>query len=367
MWNKVKNINMKAAMRAFAVLWMLVLITVMTITNIGIDETFNWHKWVANAMILFGITVFGLLIGESTGNDFQKERKDGVFQRNVKAYDVIRQIVEDIVIYFPLFYDWYIPQRIEKKNIEFLVTGGMHYQKAEAIVKYCSMDDFAELKSHAIEKEDAHGKKIHIKALLPKEVEPVKIVLNGDVEFKRSGAAYYLQALAESNQADIMEVGEFIKIDRKRTRIINRAVRITSGAIISLAIGILTVNEFMKGNDSQAWVNLVSRITNLFTALFSGYLSGVSDVRKQADAIENKTDVLKMFKSAYDKHLFQVYDEEEQARREYEKYKQEQEEAKKNVIEPEIVQEEKLEKPQDDFLLLKDSEPEEVTVPDVIE
>lgn len=331
MWDKVRKTNMKSAMRFFAILWMIALITVMTVTNIAIDGTFNWIRWISNTMILFGITVFGLFIGESSGSDFQKERPNGAFQKNIKAYDLIREAVDSIVIYFPLFYDWYVPQRIEKKYIEFLTMGGMRYQKAEAIVKYCSMEDFYDLQNHAIEKDTKAGK-VYIKQLLEKEVEPVKMVFNGDVKFKQSGAAYYLQATADSNQADIMEVGEYIKEKRAKNKRTNRIVRITSGIIISLALGILTVNEVMKGNDAQAWTNLVTRITNLFTALLSGYLSGVADVKEQANAIENKTDVLKMFQSAYEKKLFEIYDESEEAKKDYEKYQKEVEESKDNIV-----------------------------------
>lgn len=337
--NKIKRLNLKGTMRAFSILWMIALIVVMTITNIGIDQTFNWSRWLSNSMILFGITVFGLLIGESVGVDFQKERENGLFKRTLRNYDDYRALIDGLVIYFPLFYDWYVPQRIEKKNIEFLVMGGMHHQKAEAIVKYCSMDDYADLKTHAIEKQ-VDGKTIYIKKLLDKEYEPVLMVFRGDVRFKQSGPSYYLQAFAESNQADLMEVGEVIKETRSKARRMNRAARLVSGVIISLGLGILTVNDFMKGNDAQAWMNLISRITNLFTALLSGYLSGVSDVIKESNSIENKTDVLKMFKEAYDNHLFPVYSEYEGAKKEFEEYQKEVEEAKNNVVDsvPEVLQ-----------------------------
>ena len=351
---KIKKMNLKGTMRAFSIVWMIVLIIVMTITNIGIDKSFNWMTWVSNSMILFGVAVFGLLIGESSGIDIQKERENGLFQRTLRNYDDYRNSIDNLIIYFPLFYDWYVPQRIEKKYIQFLVEGGMHPKKAENIVKYCSMDDFLDLKSHAIEK-TVNGKVIHIKKLLEKEVEPVKMVFNGDVAFKQSGAAYYLQAFAESNQADLMEVGEVIRETRAKNRRMNRAVRLVSGLIVSLALGILTVNDFMKGNDTQAWLNLVARITNLFTALLSGYLSGVSDVTKQANAIENKTDVLKMFKNAYEKKLFTMYSEEEGAKREFEQYQKEEQEAKDNVIDPEVVTEEQ---PKDEAAPSANPEPE---------
>lgn len=358
MLEKLKSVNLKAAMRVFAIFWMLLLIVVMTITSVGIDKTFDWVKWLGNSMILFGITVFGLLIGESSGIDFQKNRPNGLFRMAIKAYDEFRQSIDDIIIYFPLFYDWYIPQRIDQSHVRFLTRCGMHIDKAKAIVKYCSAEDFAALKEHAIKKVDSKGNEIFIKKLLDKEVEPTRIVLFGEHEFKQSGAAYYLQALAESNQADIMEVGEYIKLERARRKRMNRIVRISGGLLISLGIGILAVNEIMKGNDAQGWVNLVSRISNLFTALLSGYLSGVDDVIKQADAIENKTHVLKIFKVSYDKHLFEVYDEQSDAKREFEKYEKEVEEAKANVIEPEVMPQDANDQLPFDPLQIEEKEPE---------
>lgn len=338
MWEKLRNLNLKAMIRAFALVWMLVLIIVMTVTNIGIDKEFNFLKWLGQSMILFGITVFGLFVGESSGIDFQREKKDGRFKRNLKEYETFRASIDSIHIFFSNWYDWWIPQRVERKKIEFLITGGMNAIKAENIVKYCTLDDFFNLKDHAIHLE-IDGKSIDIRKLLPKEVEPTEMVLKGEVPFKQSGTAYYLQAFAESNQTDKMEQGEAYKAARKENKRSNRIIRLVGGLVISFAIGILAVGDFMSGGDTQAWFNLVSRIANLFTALLSGYLSGVIDVRLQADSIADKTDVLHMFKSAYDLHLFEIYDENEAARREVEEYNKKIEEAKESVVDnPEILQ-----------------------------
>lgn len=342
MWEKVKKINFKSVMRAFAIVWMLILIIVMTITNIGINKNFNWMTWLSNSMILFGIAVFGIFIGESTGVDASKNKIvrnnegeiiGGRFQKSLVDYNKMRKAINDIHIYFPLWYDWYIPQRVEAKKIEFLVIGGMNNIKAKNIVKYCTMDNFADLKSHAITLNE-DGKEINIRKLQADEIEPVEFVLKGKLKFKQSGPAYYLQAFAESKQNDEMEQGEEYKEARISNRRSNRAIRLISGLVLSLALGILTVGDFMKGNDAQAWMNLVFRIANLVTALLTGYISGVVDVRIQADAITNKTSVLQMFKSAYEKQLFPIYDENEAAKREAEEYKQKLEEAKNDVIDP---------------------------------
>lgn len=343
MWNKIKNLNLKVIMRGFAVLWMLLFIVVMTITNVGIDETFNWIKWFGNAMILFGITVFGLFMGESIGIDRQKEKTNynskgevigGLYQKNLYEYNIFRSAIDEIIIYFPLFYDWFVPQRLESKQINYLIMNNVRNAQARNIVKYCSMEDYAAMKSHPIVKKDEKGNDVIIAKLLEREYDPVKEVLEGTIHLTLSGTAYYLQAFAESNQKDIIEQGEAYKKARQFNKRSSRAIRLVSGAFISLALGILTVNDFMNGDDAQAWMNLVTRVTNLFTAILSGWISGATDVKLEAGAIANKTEVLRLFKSAYDKKLFVLYTEEEANKKEWDKYQKEMEEAKNNVVDP---------------------------------
>lgn len=346
--DKVRNMNFKKFARGFAITWMVLFIIVMTITNVGIDEKFNWLKWLGNAMILFGISVFGLFMGESMGIDMQKEkivRNDkgeivgGLYQKNLRDYNDVRNLVDTIIIYFVLFYDWIVPQRLESKQINFLIMNDVSHKKAKNIVKYCSIDDLLALKEGAIKKTDENGRDVYIDKLAPHEIMPVEEVLNGHVKLDLSGTAYYLQAFAESSQRDMLEQGEAYRKARKYNKHSNRIIRLVAGAFVSLALGILTVNDFMNGNDSQAWMNLVTRIANLVTAIFSGWISGANDVKLEANAISNKTDILKLFKSAYDKQLFELYDEDEKAKEHYEKQEQEKEEAKKNVVEPEVISE----------------------------
>lgn len=330
-WERIKNLNFKKFSRGFAIVWMIIFIIVMTITNVGIDKHFDWVKWLGNAMILFGIAVFGLFIGESMGADYSKEKKDGLYQQKLSEYNTLRAALDNIILFFSLFYDWLVPQRLESKQINFLIMNDVNPTKAENIVKYCDASDLWNLKKETIKKE-VNGQVIFIKKLNDHEIEPVEEVLNGHVKLELSGVAYYLQAFATSNQRDVLEQGEGYKKARKYNKTSNRAIRLIGGAVVSLALGILTVNEFMRGDDAQAWMNLVTRIANLFTALFSGWLSGVGDVKLEANAIENKTDVLKLFKSAYDKNLFETYDENEDARRSYEKQEAEKEQVVEDVV-----------------------------------
>ena len=80
-WENLRKIDIKHAVKVFTLMWGLLLIILMTITNVGIDRTFDFINWLSNSLIIFGIMVFGLLMGESTGKDKQMQKTDGLYQK----------------------------------------------------------------------------------------------------------------------------------------------------------------------------------------------------------------------------------------------------------------------------------------------
>ena len=348
MFKKIKNTSFKKALKAFSIIWVVVLIVVMTIANMKLDEHFNFLSWISSAMILFFITVYGLLIGESLGKDMGIERVEhdkegkligGLYQVSLKEYNEFRASVEPIIIFFDQFFEWWLSLSVQSKNVDFLISFNIKLAKAKAIVKYCDESDYWDLCNHAIEKEDEKtGKKVYIKKLTEAEKIPVKEVLYGHVKLENEDSGYYLSAFADSGSGEKAEESKKIKKQRKFNTRGNRAIRITFGLVFSLAMGLLTVGEFMSGNNAQAWFNLISRITTLFTSLMSGWLSGIVDVKLQARELKHKVDILKLFKSAYEKHLFSTYDENEEAKAEFEKYQEEVKEAVEMVVDDEEKQ-----------------------------
>ena len=95
-------------------------------------------------------------------------------------------------------------------------------------------------------------------------------------------------------------------------------------------------------------MNLATRIGNLFTSMFSGWVSGAGDVHLSAEEIEAKVVVLTIFYNSYQQHLFATYSENESAKMQWEKQEKEKEEANKNVVEPEFVTGTTEEKPIDE-------------------
>lgn len=329
----LKKVDLKHATKVFTLIWGLILIVIMTITNLGFNEKFNLIQWLSNSLIIFGILVFGLFMGESSGSDKQMQKEDGLYQVSLRKYETYNESISDDLIYFGQWYSWFLPQEIEGKKVDYLIMCGVDPAKAKKIVLHCTKKDIEELKAHVFEVLDEDGKHVTtIRQLEEHEIEPVTDVLSGVVKLHAANANYFLTAFSETGVNDrITEEGHSLQELRKSSKRIARTIKIASSLGISLIWGLLTVNDFMNGNDTQAWVNLVSRISALFTSFFSGWLSSVKDVKIQARILINKYRVLQLFHSHLDKKLFITRTDDEIADAELKKYNEKKEKERASV------------------------------------
>ncbi len=87
-----KSFNLKKAMKGFTIVMGIALIVFMTVANITFDTgKLNLKEYICNSLILVGIMVFGLVMGESVGEDRQLEKVGGIYQTNLGEYMEIRR------------------------------------------------------------------------------------------------------------------------------------------------------------------------------------------------------------------------------------------------------------------------------------
>lgn len=328
------NSNLKNVIRVFTIVWGVVLIVLMTIANLGLVEEFNWLKWLGNSLILLGIMVFGLYMGESTGDEKAKRNPKGLYQESLSEYSAKRKEVDGVIVYFMQFFQWFLPQQLEEKKLNYLIMNNVSVTKAQNIINYCTIADYNDLCNRVVQKVDDNGNKVLIRQLQEFEKESVYEVLSGKVKLDASVPNYYLTAFGDSNTKSVLEVGKQLDRDISFNRVSNRTIKIASALAISLIWGLTEVKDFVQADNVEAWVNLISRITALFTSFFSGYLSKTVEVKLLAEKIKNKTLVLNIFKNSLDKGQFKPKTEEEIAKDEYDEYLKELEETKNNIIDP---------------------------------
>lgn len=317
--DKLKNIDIKHLVKVLAIFFGFVLIIVMSIVNVGINKEFDVVEWLKNSIIILGIIVFGLLMGETSGRDKQIEKVNGLYQTSLRNYNEFFKKIEGKIIYFAQFYSWLLPKQLREKKINFLIKNNVDPAKANLIVDNCSKQDIEELKLHPIERNG-----IIIRQLEEHEVDAVLEIFDKSFKLNVCNANYYLTAFSEGDvSSTILEEGKDLEGKRKNNRHRRRILKMVSSLVFSLIFGLLTANELMKAGDTQAWFNLIMRITALLTSLFSGWLSSVVDVKLMARMLINKLNVLKLFENCMKDKVFIPKFEQDLAKEEYEKWQKE--------------------------------------------
>ncbi|MCK9235204.1 MAG: hypothetical protein M0P09_02670 [Acholeplasmataceae bacterium] len=310
--NWFSKLDKKKVIKGFTLAWGLILIVVMTITNIGFNEEFDFRSWLGNTLIILGIIVFGLFMGESVGEDTQKERIGGLYQNALSEFEKIILALEGLLMYFMQFFGWFSVQELFDKKVNYLIMNNITQTNAKKIIKYCSIIDVELLLLKPIEKIDEEtGETIRIGRINVEQEEAIRKVLLGHIKLDASNPSYYLSAHGRSNSKSVLEQGKHLDDLIKFNKWTNRGIKLAMSLLIAIVLGFLTVKDFMSGDDIQAWVNLVMRISALLTSFLSGWLSAVQDVKLKSLQITNKVIVLKLFKNAYESKIFIPLNEEE--------------------------------------------------------
>lgn len=345
-FEKVKKADMKKKSRIVIVFFFLIALIFGTIANLGFAP-FDFLTWLADMLILLGIEVFGLLMGEISGMDRYHENVNGAFQRNLALYN--KQMGESGHLVYQGFGQWYsrkLPEELISKKVDFLTSKGISYDNAYLIVHYCDLGDIDALSRNVIKKEDKKTKKdVYIDQIKPYQVEAVKHVLGGDFQLDAPNSSYYLTAISDKhNGLSIFELGNAYQKDIKQTKNVNRAVKLGASVVISAFMAALTVYDLMGGDSLQAWMKLISRITALCTSLFSGFLSAKAMVSIESKIIKNKVICLGMYLTDVKTGVFMPKNKEEIVKEKYEEQVKKEKEAADKVITPEVLEEKNVKK-----------------------
>lgn len=334
---KLKNINIKKVIKVLTLLFGFVLIIFISFFNASFDfANFNWAEWLANSSILVGIMIFGILMGTSTGADIQKEKPNGLFQSRCADYMATTLLIENIKIYFSQFWLWFKERKLIEKKVSYLIDNQFTSKEAKKCIAHIEKEDLVVGKLGLDESNPLE--KIYVKngVKIRKVNESGLECLKKTLEMKLDTYAdsYYLSLYDDGDgKVNEAELGKRINEKIARDKRTNLVIKITSSLVISILWSAITIKDFTEGGGDgakqKAWLNLLSRITSLITSFVSGYSTSVINVRDQARAIENKTNILKQFKTCYENGMFVPEDDDEMIEREY----QEQEENKESELE----------------------------------
>ena len=355
---KIKALDIKKVVKTLTMLFGVILITFMSFFDMKFDfQNIDWERWIARMTVLVGIMIFGILMGNSTGSDIQKEKTiydednkliGGLYQLKCAEYEDIRKKIKDKEDSFSSWWLYFKEKKLVEKKIDYLIDSQVDMRLAKLMVKYLTKDDFVVGKmiydptkeyEKIYVKELENGETIKFRKIKKEEADEfIKIF---SFKLDTYGESYYLSlydnGYIKTNDAELgKKLAEKIRKDRRNAMIL----KIVTSTIISIVWSAMTVYDFMEeGGTSavkQAWINLLTRFTALITSYISGYSTAVVNVRDQARAIENKAQILSNFNNDITQKRFIPESYEESIEREY----QEQMENTPKEVEIEIVESE---------------------------
>ena len=342
----MKKLNPKKIL-SYALLGVLVIfILVLTWVPLVFDiEHLDVRKWITTSLINVGIMICAIVLGEIFGEDKQKEKVDGLYQKSLKAFnELLARLTDDrkIIVYFSQFYIWFKARELKKKKEGYLVDHGFDQMVAHLIVTYIDRDDLEAMKRGVFIKIDERtGKEIKFKKIYEDQYQVLLNIYSTDFQIDAPSYTYYLSAFGDSSSVSTLEQAKRIEKKERLNKTFNRTFKILLSLFISFIWGMATVQDITEGGAKEAVVNTTTRTFALIVGLLSGFLTSIVAVKLASQKLDNKTQVLKFMEIHYDNKEFvpKSYDElvEEELKKE--------EEEKAKIIIPEVVKEPKKEEP----------------------
>ena len=325
--NKFKNADIKTLIKTLTLFFGIVLIVLMTVAHVGLDPNqLDLSDWISKTILMIGISIFGIIMGELIGSDKQMADTKGLYQTSMRNYKNIHDAIKPISLYFNEFLLWYTKKEMYNAKITYLLDNGL--TDAEEIIKYVSLEDLEELEKHPLKYEDD----IIIRQKTKEQIKHINYVLSGKINIKAKPSSYYLNAYHNISSYSQLSVGTHIEHKETFNKVFGRTFKIISSVFISAVLAMVTVQDFMSGGDVSAWVDLTIRITTVFTCFFSGWLTACIDVKLKAQLVQHKTEILETFSNSYETKEFVPTNYKNLAREEYNQYIDELEKQKEEPI-----------------------------------
>lgn len=313
----------------------LVLTIVLSLLTVGWDITkIGWRAYIVNLSFLLFLGIYGLFFGEKRGRTFFKTWIRGAYQAAKMGFLLIKnKIVNDG--YADSLPD-YLPWRYEKEC-------QAAYKMKLASVKLFDMrildlsdEDYSRLKREHIEVTIGQ-EKVYFMKLSQKQIAVVDMLRAGELEIDYiEDYNYFLM----DTPSDNIRIEKKVKESENRKRRIEKRQRISKLSYIVLfsiiAAGIF-IDQLTGQSGAQTAVNLLSRITTLTTSVICGFNTARILNLIDIEVLRFKTSYDEVFYAAMKNGTFHKINYQEVAKEAFDKQEKEKEEALKNVVDAEPV------------------------------
>ena len=305
----------------------LAVVVILSVAQFALDfEHFDFANWVTNSMLLTGILIIFMVIGETFKNTIM-ERPTGKYQLCLKDYRETRKSIDDITPYFTDYHTDYREKELKNKKIQLITNYGIG--QAREIVENLKLKQIDLLVDQPME---VNGIEF---LTITKDQKNFILDTLKNTRLGFTSPSYYLNEYEVYGSISDQDIPEKIERKKKAYRWGARIIRIVLGLSMSLFFATITANDFMNAGDYQSWYNLFSRLFSAISGLMTGYTIAYGINAFEIQELVLKRDFLHDYRVSFDKQIWIPMNRHEK----FLKQKEEYEEKKKAMeVEQEIVE-----------------------------
>lgn len=316
--NKFKKMTMTAKISVGLALAIILFTIFISVINIGLDPSkIDIYEWGEKIVVNIMLALFMMFAGETSYLGYVTTKDEGKYQYLIIKYNEAKDKVVNKTQYLEQYLELQYDKARKSARYEYLINHGV--EDAAKVLKLDIQD--IRFLDKPYEKE-VNGEKLIFKSHTKKQIEAITFVLEGHVIINKVSKNFYLDKDSNTvNKDTYVEAGD-IERQKKKVRFSGRAGRVLSMVIVSFILATVTVNDFIKGEDLQAWMNLMSRLFACVGGYWAGVRNSARVIEIDCRALVIKTTMLtEFFNFLSDKpNYFTLSDEEAYAHKELEEY-----------------------------------------------
>lgn len=287
------------------------------------------NGFITELLISFALCVYCLFFGIPEGKNLHQKKIGGRYDLARRRFLEQREKAIGKDNAFNQWLDKYYEERKREYFTNILTIHGIE-QISVLDLDYCDLDKLAKPFKKTWDNTPYEGRKpTYFKSLTEKQIALLKDIYNGKISVEKIPNDYFKTLNGK------MVLSEYIEQSRVAKRnnimyfslIIYRIIMVFAFAFVFSCFGFEVVQATETGEIIERTVNTLSRIWTMISSFVYGFAVGQVMTVKEAEILEFKCSVNREFNE--DK-TFVALDQEELAKKEYEKYKKEQ--AERTVI-----------------------------------
>ena len=290
----MKNVvNRKAILLSVSLIFIVVIIAITSLANAGIDPNY-WksEKFITDTIFTVALVLIGVVIGQAEGDNYFRNKEDGLFVNSYNGYNSKRKIIDNLVDKFSDWASYLFRKEYYKKCIRYLFNDN-GIKQAELLLQLdrTQVVQLTEPKMFVLE-----GKERYFNSLTDEQIKAVLNVLEGKIKIKYVADSYFLNAYSKNNDKSMYEqAGEQEKQKRKKF-IILMAYRVILTVLVGMVFTAFVIDNQKEGkNTAQALLNLFIRYFTLFSSVGWGFFIANDMIKDECIFLDYKATTLNQF------------------------------------------------------------------------